>query len=140
MVKEVKYLQMKKLYLFGAVGLLLMLLTSCTKEYIAPQNSSQTVLVSVPSQGWQTADGVNYRATISVPELSAYLSETGQVLTYLSFDGGPYGQIPEVRDDISYSFANAPGVVTIYAQDLNDSGIIPPSNTEVKIVLVPAGY
>ena len=138
--QRAKTLSMKKLYLFAAIGLLVMLFTSCTKEYIAPESTSKTILLSIPAEGWQSADGINYRATLSVPELSTYLSETGQVLTYLSFDGGPYEQIPEVRDDISYSFSNAPGVVTIYAQDLNGSGIIPPSNTDVKIVLVPAGY
>jgi hypothetical protein len=62
------------------------------------------------------------------------------VLAYLSIDNGRYEQIPEVRDDISYSFTNESGWVTVYAQDLTGSGITPPANTDVKIVLNGAGY
>lgn len=130
---------MKKLYLFASIGLLLILFTSCTKEYVAPQNSSQTILVSIPQDAWRTHDGLNYQATISVPELTSYISETGQVLVYVSFDNTRYELIPEVRDDISYSFSHAPGYITIYAQDLVGSGIAPPPYTDVKIIL-SSGY
>ena len=131
---------MKKLYLFASIGLLLILFTSCTKEYVAPQNSSQTILVSVPKDAWRTRDGINYQTTISVPELTSYINETGQVLVYLSFDNTRYELIPEVRDDISYSFSQGPGFLTIYAQDLVGSGITPPPYTDVKIILNTNGY
>lgn len=126
---------MKKLYLFALVALLFVLFTSCTKEYITPQNSSQTILATVPHDAWRTQDGINYRATINVPELSSYLSENAQVLVYFSFDNATYELIPEVRDDISYSFSQTPGFITIYAQDLDGSGITPPPYTDVKIIL-----
>ena len=126
---------MKKLYLFASVALLLVLFTSCTKEYIAPANTGQTILVSISQDAWRTNDGINYKATISVPELTSYLNETGQVLVYLSFDNSSYQLIPEIRNDISYSFSNGPGLVTIYAQDLDGTGITPPLYTDVKIIL-----
>lgn len=126
---------MKKLYLLASIGLLLILFTSCTKQYIAPANSSQTILATIPQDAWRTNDGINYEATISVPELTSYLSETGQVLVYLSFDNSSYELVPEIRDDISYSFSHSPGLVTIYAQDLDGIGITPPLYTDVKIMI-----
>lgn len=126
---------MKKLYLIVPVALLLFVFTSCTKEYIAPQNTGQTIVVSVPQDAWGTNDGINNKATIIVPELTSYLSENCQVLVYLSFDNSSYELIPEIRNDISYSFSHAPGLVTIYAQDLDGTGIAPPPYTDVKIIL-----
>lgn len=131
---------MKKLYLPLFFGLLVILFTSCTKEYVTPVNNNQTILVSIPSQAWKTSDGVNYAASINVPEITSYLNETGEVLVYLSYGNGVYEQIPEVKDNISYSFSHNPGYITIYAQDINGNGIIPPDDTDVKIVLVDSNY
>ena len=110
--------------------------SSCKKEYIANTNSSQTLLYDVPSNAWiGYNNGDSYSVSISVPEITSYFRQNGQVSLYISFDNGAYEQIPEVYNDISYSFTHSTGDITIDVQDLAHLGIPPPSNSTVKVVL-----
>lgn len=130
---------MHKIYTPIVLGFLAIFITSCKKEIVAA-NNNQTVLISVPSSGWQTSDGSSYRVSLYVPEITSYFNDTGEVLVYLSYNDGTYEQIPEVNDNISYSFTHSTGNITVYAEELNGRIINPPSMTNVKIVLVPSGY
>ncbi|MFL5788891.1 MAG: hypothetical protein ACJ748_12610 [Flavisolibacter sp.] len=132
---------MKKIYLSLFFAILIVGFTSCRKEYISnPVDTNQTIVISVPDEAWATSDGIHYSASLNVPEITPYFNETGEVLVYLSYGDGIYEQIPEITNNISYTFSHSPGNLTIYAQDLNESGIIPPYNTTVKIVLVHSSY
>ncbi|MDP9047239.1 MAG: hypothetical protein M3N14_03830 [Bacteroidota bacterium] len=125
---------MKKLILILSV--VAVAFSSCKKEYIAANNNTQTVLFDVPSSAWATYDnGDSYSVSINVPELTNYFNGNGQVSVYISFGNGVYEQIPEVYNDISYSFTHSTGDVTIDVQDLAHLGIPPPSNATVKVVL-----
>ena len=125
---------MKKLVLLIAV--LALALTSCKKEYISNPNSSQTLLYHVSTNAWVTYDhGDSYSVSIDVPELTNYYNYNGQVTVYIDFGNGQYEQIPEVYDDISYSFTHSTGRITLDVQDLAHLGIPSPSDATVKIVL-----
>ncbi len=125
---------MKKLILLLAI--VAIAFSSCKKEYIADANSSQTLLYDVPSSAWVAYDnGDSYSVSINVPEITNYFNGSGQVSVYISFGNGVYEQIPEVYNDISYSFTHSTGDVTIDVQDLAHLGIPPPSNATVKVVL-----
>ena len=125
---------MKKCILF--IAIVAVAFSSCKKEYIAPTNSSQTLSYDVPSNDWISYDnGDSYSVSINVPELTSYFNQNGQVSVYISFGNGVYEQIPEVFNDISYSFTHSPGEITIDVQDLAHLGIPPPSNAIVKVVL-----
>lgn len=130
---------MHKIYAPLFLGLLAIFFTSCKKEIVSG-NNNQSVLISVPSSAWKTSDGSSYRVSLYVPEITSYFNDTGEVLVYLSYNDGTYEQIPEVNDNISYSFSHDTGNVTVYAEELNGRTITPPSLTNVKIVLVPSAY
>lgn len=125
---------MKKIFLL--LTMVALAFSSCKKEYISNSNNSQTLSYKVYSNAWVTYDsGDSYSVSINVPEITNYYSQYGQVSLYISFGNGAYEQIPEVYNDISYSFSHSPGEVTIDVQDLTHQGITPPSNATVKIVL-----
>jgi hypothetical protein len=130
---------MHKIYAPLIFGYMAIFFTSCKKEIVAG-NNNQTVLISVPSSSWQTADGNSYRVSLYIPEITSYFNDTGEVLVYLSYNDGTFEQIPEVNDNISYSFTHHTGNVTVYAEELNGRMITPPPMTNVKIVLVPSSY
>lgn len=125
---------MKKCVLFLAI--ITLAFASCKKEYIAPPNSSQTLSYDVSSNDWVSYDnGDSHSVSINVPELTSDLNKNGQVSVYISFGNGAYEQIPEVYNDISYSFTHSPGEIIIDVQDLAHLGIPPPSDAIVKVVL-----
>jgi hypothetical protein len=125
---------MKKLILLlaiAAVGF-----SSCKKEYINNTGSTQTLLYDVPSTAWTAYNGGDaYSVSINVPELTNYYSSNGLVSVYISFGNGVYEQLPEVYNDISYSFTHSTGGITIDVQDLAHLGIPPPTDAVVKVVL-----
>ncbi len=131
---------MKKLIFF--LGVLVFFISSCRKEYIpVPTHNNQTILIGVQSGDWRTSDyGVNYAVSLNVPEITYDFNQRGEVLVYINYGNGIYEQVPEIYNDISYSFTHNTGRITIYAQDLAGVGIVPPENATIKIVLIPSSY
>ncbi|MDB5122820.1 MAG: hypothetical protein JWP94_949 [Mucilaginibacter sp.] len=125
---------MKKLILLLAI--VAVGFSSCQKEYINNASSTQTLLFDVPSSAWVTYDhGDSYSVSINVPELTNYYNANGLVSVYISFGNGVYEQLPEVYNDISYSFTHGTGGITIDVQDMAHLGIPPPTDAIVKVVL-----
>ena len=127
---------MKKLALLLII--LPFIFSSCKKEYIAVPvaNNSQTILFDVSSSSWDTFDnGVTYSVPLDIPEITDYFQANGHVTIYISYGNGIYEQIPEVYNDVAYSFTSGRGNVTVYAQDLTKAGMLSPNNATIKVVL-----
>lgn len=117
---------------------ILFLVTACTKS---TTNPNQTVLTTITSSKWSSADGgKTYSTFINMPEIDSYTNAYGAVLVYATFDNGTtYEQVPEVYNGIAYSFTHKVGQVEIDIQASNGTSIItPPGTIGVKIVLIPS--
>ena len=118
---------------------LLLLVSSCQKNYIVP---NQTIVVDLNAGNWIPINGGrSYTAAISIPELDNYLNERGGVLAYVSFGSETYEQIPQVYDGDAYSFVTRPGQVVLEVQRYDGLAVVQrPGNMTVKIILVESDY
>jgi hypothetical protein len=115
-----------------------LLASSCTKNYAVIPN--QTTYYDLPSTGWTTTDkGLNYTATIPAKGGNLGLEPDG-ILIYFSFDKRQsYEQIPEVYNNVSFTYTNDGNNITLYAQSANSGETIPaPIALTAKIVLIPS--
>jgi hypothetical protein len=117
-----------------------LLVASCTKQYnqVVP---NQTVYSDIPSSSWTTTDtGKNYTVTINTPEIDQFFTDHGGINVYFTFNGGQqYEQIPEVYNNVSFTYTYTAGGVTLYAQSgLGNATISAPDSLTAKIVLVPS--
>ncbi|SDT50392.1 hypothetical protein SAMN05216490_3772 [Mucilaginibacter mallensis] len=115
-----------------------LLASSCTKNYAVVPN--QTSYATLASTDWSTTDnGLNYTASITPAKGNFGLSSDG-ILIYFTFDGGKsYEQIPEVYNNVSYTYTNDGGTITLYAQSANGAQTISvPPALGTKIVVVPS--
>ena len=129
---------MKKLLSILCCAVVLLSVSSCTKQYITP-NPNQTIYADVATSDWAAySDGKSYYVPISVAALDDASAKYDGVVVSVSYDGGQtYEQLPEVYNDLSYSFTYNTGNVTLYAQ--TSAGTLPaaaPDAVKVKIVLV----
>jgi hypothetical protein len=127
---------MRKHLLIICCTMTLLAATSCTKQYVTP-NPNQTILFTITS--WAlTSDSKAYATNLDIPEIDSYFQGHGGVLVYLSFDSGvTYEQVPEVYNNLSYSYTHSAGILTLYAQTADGTQPVnPPSNIQVKVVLV----
>jgi hypothetical protein len=129
---------MKKLLSIVCCAVVLLSVASCTKQYVTP-NPNQTIYADLASSSWSVySDQKSYFAPINVPQIDANFAQIGGIIVAISYDGGTtYEQLPEVYNNLSYSFTYNNGNVTIYAQ--TDNGILPaapPDPVKVKIILV----
>ncbi|MGK6352375.1 hypothetical protein [Parapedobacter sp. DT-150] len=131
---------MKK-YLTFVVGFLVILgITSCTKEYydVVP---NQTIRFDIPTNWWQRSSGVSNQVyvDIEVPELTDYYVDQGVVSIAVSFDNdATYEVLPTTVEGVAYSVNYTTGFVTIYAEDpIIDPDVVidPPGDLIVKITL-----
>jgi len=116
-----------------------LLATSCTKNYAVIPN--QTIYANLTPSNWATADtGKNYTTTISPQPGSNFGSSSSGIIIYFTFDGGKtYEQIPEVYNNVSFSYTVTGGLITLYAQSANGAqAITAPVALTAKIVLVPS--
>ena len=116
-----------------------LLASSCTKNYAVIPN--QTSYSTVTASNWSTTDnGLNYVAPISPGPGVTFGQKSDGVLIYFSFDSGKsYEQIPEVYNNVSYTFTNDGGTITLYAQSANGSQTITtPPDLTAKIIVVPS--
>ena len=137
---------MKKILLALAIASTsLVLLNSCTKEYIT--NNSYLPGISytptvVPADWKPVAGATNiYAADLTFSELDATYYNSGTVQVALEFDNakGFFNAIPATIKNVHYSFDYAVGSVTIFAEILpggNTSAI--DRNIKAKITLTDA--
>ena len=130
---------MKKLLSILCCSVILLTVSSCTKQYITP-NPNKTISFNLASSNWTLTDptiGVSYQASLDVPIDNASAQLDGVVVS-ISYDGGnTFEQVPEVYNNVSYSYTYNKGNVTLYAQA--PTGGLPsnvPDPMVVKIVLV----
>jgi hypothetical protein len=117
-------------------------LSSCTKQYVSPATTNQTVYANVATTDWtlytDNTGAKAYQAPISVSILSSDFSQVGGIIVAVSYDNGTtYEQLPEVYDNLSYSYTYNSGNVTLYAQSADGTTAIQPTlPIKVKIILV----
>jgi len=131
---------MKKILLFLLIGGGLLMAASCTKRYdtVIP---NQTVYKDIATTDWSTADtSKNYTTIIRPPVGGNFGLGSDGVLIYFTFDGGKtYEQIPEVYNNVSFTYTVTGNLITLYAQSANGAQTItPPIPLTAKIVLVPS--
>ena len=129
---------MKKfLSIIGCV--ILFAASSCTKQYVAPGTTNQTVYATLNPSDWRLyTDGRSYYGSINVSQIGATFNNVGGVIVAISFDSGAtYEQLPEVYNGVSFSFTYNAGNVSLYSQSPDgNTAIKPTSAVKVKIILV----
>jgi hypothetical protein len=129
---------MKKLFPIACLAIVVATLSSCTKKYYNA-NTNQTVLLpTVSASSWvQTSDGKADSVSIKTPALDDYFSNYGAVLVYFSYFKEVYEQIPEVYNNVAYSYIHYPGRLVIYAQVANSNTPYKPTDdVNIKLVLI----
>jgi hypothetical protein len=132
---------MKKIFTIISCVMLLAL-SSCTKQYVSPATTNQTVYADVVTTDWTLYTDNNgsksYQAPINVPMISHNFAQIGGIIVAVSYDGGStYEQLPEVYANISYSYTYNTGNVTLYAQSADGTTAVQPTlPIKVKIILV----
>ncbi|MGN6177800.1 MAG: hypothetical protein ACTHNW_01380 [Mucilaginibacter sp.] len=131
---------MKKILFFLLAGGSALFMASCTKQYnqVTP---NETVYADLKPSDWGTANGgLTDTAVINTPQIDKYFSNHGGVMVYFTFDGGQtYEQIPEVYNNVSFTYIYTDGGIELYAQSANGAQVItPPAELTAKIVLVPS--
>jgi len=131
---------MKKLLFFLLIGSALFMASSCTKQYNEIVPNKTFISDPISSSSWTTNDGgKNYQVDI---DMSGQLGNGGTtyngVLVYLTFDNGQsYEALPEVYNNVSFTYTYSAGVITLYAQSSDGTQVItPPQAFKAKIVLV----
>jgi hypothetical protein len=116
--------------------------SSCTKQYVSPATTNQTVYANLVTTNWTLFTDNNgktsYTASINVGLISTNFSQIGGVIVAISYDGGmTYEQLPEVYNGISYSYTYNAGNVSLYAQSSDGTTATQPTlPIKVKIILV----
>ncbi len=129
---------MKKLLSIVCCAVVLLSVSSCTKQYVTP-NPNQTIYADLASSNWSVySDQKSYFAPINVPQIDVNFAQVAGIIVAISYDGGTtYEQLPEVYNNLSYSFTYNNGNVTVYAQTaIGALPAAPPDPVKVKIILV----
>ncbi len=129
---------MKKILFFLLIGGSALFMASCTKRY-DETTPNRSYVTTVKSTDWTvTSDGKADSVSIKADQIRDFFN-TGGVLVYFSFEQGSYEQVPEVYNNVSYSYYNDAGNLVLYSQ--NAAGTAPVKPTQdigVKLVLVAA--
>ncbi len=132
---------MKKiLTILGCV--ILFAASSCTKQYVSPATTNQTVYADLAPSNWTLYTDNNgktsYSASITANIIDANFAQVGGIIVAISYDGGStYEQLPEVYNGISYSYTYNAGNISLYAQSADGTTAIQPTlPIKVKIILV----
>jgi hypothetical protein len=121
---------------------ILLAASSCTKQYVSPGTTNQTVYADLVTTDWALytdPSGIkSYSAPINVNLISSNFAQIGGIIVAISYDGGAtYEQLPEVYANISYSYTYNAGNLTLYAQSADGSTAVQPTlPIKVKIILV----
>jgi hypothetical protein len=117
-------------------------LSSCTKQYVTPATTNQTFYADIATTSWtlytDNSGNKSYTAPININALDQNFAQLGGVIVAISYDGGnTYEQLPEVYDNLSYSYTYNAGNISLYAQSADGTAAIQPSMAiKVKIILV----
>lgn len=128
---------MKKILFFLLIGGALFM-ASCTKQYnqVTPNRSYETTVH--PSDWTKTSDGRADSVSIPAKQIDGFF-DSGAVLVYFGFYQDSFEQIPEVYNNVSYSYYNDRGNLVLYSQSADGSTPVAPSqDVLVKLVLVAA--
>jgi hypothetical protein len=118
--------------------------SSCTKQYIEPGNTNQTVYANIATTDWTLyTDGSgakSYTAPIAVNFLSQGFVQSGAVSVAISYDNGnTFEELPETYDGIAYSYTYNAGNVSLYAQSSDGTTATAPTSAIVaKITFITA--
>jgi hypothetical protein len=132
---------MRKLLSIVCCSMVLLTVSSCTKQYVTP-NQNQTIFADLTASNWtpytDNAGVKSYQAPIDVKQLDGASAQYDGVVVSISYDGGTtYEQLPEVYGNLSYSYTYNKGNVTIYAQTPDGITAVQPTDPiKVKIILV----
>ncbi|MDB4924667.1 hypothetical protein [Mucilaginibacter sp.] len=131
---------MKKILSIACVVLIVAALTSCKKTYVTNVTPNSTYLVTIPASSWmQTTDGKSDSVSIKAPAIDNFFNNNGATLVYFSFFKGVYEQIPEVYNNVSYSYFHYTGNLVLYSQPVGGGvPVKPTSDITVKLVLIPS--
>jgi hypothetical protein len=109
---------------------------------VSPQTTNQTVYANLQPSNWTLYTDNNgsksYQAPITVNILDNNFASIGGIIVAISYDGGStYEQLPEVYNNVSYSYTYNAGNVTLYAQSADGTAALQPTlPIKVKIILV----
>jgi len=120
---------------------ILLAASSCTKQYVSPGTTNQTVYANVATTDWSLYTDNNGSKSYSAPinvNISNNFAQIGGIIVAISYDGGnTYEQLPEVYANVSYSYTYNAGNVTLYAQSPDGTTPVQPTlPIKVKIILV----
>lgn len=120
---------------------LLLGLASCTKQYVSPATTNQTVYANVAPSDWapytDNGGSNSYAAPIKVGLITDNFAQIGGIIVAISYDNGQtYEQLPETYNGISYSFTYNQGNLTLYAQYSDGTAVQPTLPIKVKVILV----
>jgi len=129
---------MKRILTIVSCVLVLFTISSCTKQYITP-NNTESVYATLAPTDWSlyTVDNKSYMASIDVADIDHNLANTGAVIVAISYADGVYEQLPEVYSGTAFSYTYNNGNVTIFAQSADGTTPIAPTQSiKVKITLI----
>lgn len=129
---------MKRILTIVSCVMVLFTISSCTKQYITP-NNTESVYATIAPTDWTlyAGDNKSYMASINVADIDNNFANTGAVIVAISYSDGVYEQIPEVYNGTSFSYTYNNGNVTIYAQSPDGNTPVAPTQTlKVKITLI----
>ncbi|MBC7655128.1 MAG: hypothetical protein H7098_11745 [Oligoflexus sp.] len=130
---------MKKL-LFLFLGLSIIGVTACRKEYVTNITPNQTIYYTIDANTWKTVDGgKTFTANLTFSNNDIYQNTLDGVLVYVSFVSGVYEPVPQTYFGISYSYEVNNQRVQLRIQSSNGTGIItPPGSISAKLILIPS--
>jgi len=118
--------------------MMLFTISSCTKQYITP-NNTESVYANIAPTDWTlyTVDNKSYEAIINVADIDRNFANTGAVIVAISYADGVYEQLPEVYNGVAYSYTYNDGNVTIFAQSADGTTAVAPTQAiKAKITLI----
>ncbi|MEO5909354.1 MAG: hypothetical protein ABIP95_00630 [Pelobium sp.] len=131
---------MKKI-LFLFLGLVILGVSACRKEYITNTTPNQTIYYTLNNSNWSlSGDGKTYLASIPFASSDIYLNQYDGLLLYISYDSGKtYISVPQTYNGLSYSYSVDNDKVYIEVQNSDGSvGVSNPGNMTAKVVLIPS--
>ncbi len=130
---------MKKL-LFLFLGLSVIGVTACKKEYITNTIPNQTIFYTIAASTWKTTDGgKTYTADLTFKTSDIYQNQYDGILAFVSFGNNLYEAVPQTFDGISYSYNVDNSLVRLRIQSSNGTGTItPPGSITAKLILIPS--
>ncbi|MFI5160761.1 MAG: hypothetical protein ACHQHN_05760 [Sphingobacteriales bacterium] len=132
---------MKKILTIVCSAMVLLSISSCTKQYVAPNNTETVVATLAPTDWSLYTDSKSYAATINVADIVPDFVNTGAVIVAISYADGVYESLPEVYNGTSFSYiynsGDNTGVVQVFAQSADgNTPIAPTQPIKVKITLI----